>query len=176
MITTIVLVLAASVTLVVLLCLARKRVLAVRWLQEPGAHLRSVDLEAFRNLIDPSEEQFLRAHLPPAEFRSIQRERLRAAVEYVSAVGQNATVLLRLGQAARLSPDPSIAATGESLVDTALRLRLTAFRSLAVLYLGIILPGRHVSLAGLAERYELITGQVVMLGLRYPLRGVSAAL
>ena len=176
MITTIVLVLAAFVTLVVLLRLARRRALAVRWLQDPAAHLRSVDLEAFRNLIDPSEEQFLRAHLPPGEFRRIQKERLRAAAEYVLAVAHNATVLLRLGQAARLSSDPSIAASGESLVDTALQLRLAAFRSLAVLYFRIILPGRHVSLAGVAERYEVVTGQVVMLGLRHPLPGVSAVL
>lgn len=176
MITTIVLVLAAFVTLAVLLYLARKRALAVRWLQEPAARLRSVDLEAFRNLVDPGEEQFLRAHLPPAEFRSIQRERLRAAVEYVSAVAHNANVLLRLGQAARLNADPSIAASGESLVETALGLRLTAFRSLAVLYLGIIVPGGHVSLSGVAERYELITEQVVLLGLRYPLRGYSEEL
>jgi len=176
MIATIVLVVAAFVTLFVLLHLARRRVLAVRWLQDPAAHLRSVDLEAFRNLIDPGEERFLRANLPAAEFRLIQRERLRAAVEYVSAVGHNAAVLLRLGQAARLSPDPSVAAAGASLVDTALQLRLAALRSLAVLYLRIILPGGHVSLAAVAERYELVTGQVVMLGLRHPVRGISAAL
>ena len=176
MITTIVLVVAAFVSLLVLLHLTRRRVLAVRWLRDPAAHLRPVDLEAFRNLIDPGEEQFLRAHLPAMEFRLIQRERLRAAVEYVSAVGHNATVLLRLGQAARLSSDPSIAAAGESLVNTALRLRFSTFRSLAVLYLRIILPGGHVSLAAVAERYELATGQVVMLALRYPARGVSAAL
>jgi hypothetical protein len=176
MITTIVLVFAAFVTLVVLLRLAQKRALAIRRLQDPRVHLRSVDLEAFRNLIDPSEEQFLRLHLPPAEFRLVQRERLRAAAEYVSAVAQNAAVLLRLGQAARLNADPTIAAAAESLVDTALRLRLSALRSLPVLYLGIILPGCHVSLACVAERYERMTGQVVMLGLRCPLRGVSAAL
>jgi len=176
MITTLFLVLAAILALVVLLLLARRRALAFRRLQNPAAQLRSVDLKAFRNLIDPDEEEFLRAHLPPAEFRRIRRERLRAAVEYVSAVAQNAAVLLRVGQAARLNADPNIASSAESLVDTALRLRLTAFRSLGVLYLGIILPGRHISLARVAERYEQITGQVAVLGLRYPLRGVSAAL
>lgn len=168
--TTVVLVSAAFLALFVLLRLVRSRALAARWLQEPGTHLRSVDLEAFRNLIDPTEEQFLRTHLPPAEFRSIQRQRLRAAIQYVSAVAHNAKVLLRLGHAARLNSDPSIAASGESLVETALQLRFTAFRSLAVLYLRIVLPGGHVSLSGVAEGYDLITGQVVMLGLRYPAR------
>ena len=37
--------------------------------------LRSVDLRAFRNLMDPEEEDYLRQHLPAAEFRRIQRER-----------------------------------------------------------------------------------------------------
>jgi len=176
MITTIVLVLGAFVTLFALLHLARRQALAVRWLHDPAAHLRPVDLEAFRNLIDAGEEQFLRAHLPPGEFRRIQKERLLAAAEYVLAVAHNATVLLRLGQAARSSPDPSIATSGGSLADTALQLRLVAFRSLAVLYLRVILPGSHVSLAGLAERYESVVGQVVMLGLRQPVRRVSLSL
>jgi len=174
--TTIALVFAAFVTLFVLLHLARRRALAVRWLHNPEAHLRSVDLEAFRNLIDPGEEQFLRTHLPPAEFRRIQKERLLTAAEYVSAVAHNATVLQHLGQAARLSPDPSIAASGGSLADAALQLRLVAFRSLAVLYLRILLPGSHVSLSGVVERYESVIGQVVLLGLRQPTRSVSLSL
>lgn len=30
--------------------------------------LVSVDLDAFRNLVDPDEEEFLRSHLPPPSF------------------------------------------------------------------------------------------------------------
>jgi hypothetical protein len=176
MTTTIILVLAAVLVLAVLLLHTRKRALTARWLQNPTAHLRSVDLAAFRNLIDPSEEQFLRAHLPPSEFRRVQKERLRAAAEYVSAVAHNAAVLLRLGQAARLSADSSTVAAAENLVDTALRLRLIAMRSLVVLRLKIILRGSHVSLAAVAERYEHITGQVALLVHHAPLRRVSAAL
>jgi len=176
MITTMILVVAAFGTLFVLLHLARRRARAVRWLRDPAAHLRSVDLEAFRNLIDPQEEQFLRDHLPPGEFRRIQKERLLAAADYVLAVAHNATVLLRLGQAARLSPDPPIAASGGNLADTALQLRLVAFRSLAMLYLRVLLPGSHVSLAGVAERYQSVTSPVVLLGVRRPMRGVLLSL
>ncbi len=52
-------------------------------LEDLAGRTRPVDLEAFRNLLDPREEDFLRASLLPREFRVIQRERMRAAVDYV---------------------------------------------------------------------------------------------
>jgi hypothetical protein len=174
--TTIVLVIACFATLVALLLLARRRSLSARWLKDPAAHLISVDLDAFRNLIDPQEEEFLRTHLPPSDFRRIQRQRMLAATEYVSAVAQNAAVLLRVAHLARLEGNPTIVISAERLTNTALGLRLQAWRSLGVLYFAILLPGRHVSLGRVAERYEQVTSQAVLLGLRYPLRGVSAAL
>src|SRR2546425_9222969 len=42
-----------------------------------------IDLPAFLNLLDPAEEEFLRANLSPQVFRRIQRQRLLAAAEYV---------------------------------------------------------------------------------------------
>src|SRR5271156_1715688 len=118
---------------------------SARALENPAAHIRSVDIDAFRNLIDPEEEDFLRRRLPPAEFRKIQRERLRAAVEYVSCAAQNAVILLRLGEAARGSPDPATAEAAEKLVDHAIRLRLYAFQAIPRLYIGIVFPGWHPS-------------------------------
>jgi len=147
-----------------------------RLMEDPAAHLRSVDIEAFRNLIDPAEEDFLRRHLPPAEFRKIQRERLRAALEYISCAAQNAAILLRLGEAARSSPDPATAEAAEKLVDQAIRLRLYAFQAIPRLYIGIISPGWHPSSLRVVESYEQVTRQVVRLGLQYPVPGVSAAL
>jgi hypothetical protein len=35
-------------------------------LENPTEHMRAVDVEAFRNLVDPDEEEFLRTNLPPA--------------------------------------------------------------------------------------------------------------
>src|SRR4249920_2495910 len=74
--------------------------------------LNSVDLEAFRNLIDEEEERFLRANLPPAEFRRVQRQRLRAAIDYIGGASQNAKILIHLGQISRNSPDPHVAEAG----------------------------------------------------------------
>jgi hypothetical protein len=157
--------------------LTKGRAITAQVLENPAEHIRAVDLEAFRNLVDPDEEEFLRTNLPAAEFRSIQRERLRAAVEYVSCAAQNAGVLLRLADAGRRSLDPATAEAAEKLVQNALRLRLYALQAIPRLYLGVILPGARISPARIAESYEQMTRLVVLLGcLQYPTRGVSAAL
>ena len=45
------------------------------------------------------------------------------------------------------------------------------------LYLGMVVPGARISPVRIAERYEQMTRQVVLLGcLQYPTRGISAAL
>ena len=107
MTTTIILVLVSLLALVCLLWLAKGRTVSANVLQNPTEHMRAVDVEAFRNLVDPDEEEFLRANLSPPEFRRIQRERLRAAVEYVSCAAQNAAILLRVTSSRAVSGAPS---------------------------------------------------------------------
>ncbi|HEX8817161.1 MAG TPA: hypothetical protein VF753_16810 [Terriglobales bacterium] len=167
---------AAVVALGLLLLLAQRHTETGRWIKEPSKYLQAVDLVAFRNLIDPSEEQYLRDHLPLEEFRVIQKKRLRAAIEYVKAVKGNAAVLLRLGQAARINANPAVATEAEGLVNAALQLRLMSMRALAALYLRIFLPGGQVSLDSIAERYQQITGKMAVFSLRYPLRDVKSVL
>ena len=65
---------------------------------------------------------------------------------------------MRVGEAARLSPEPEIVQAGDKLVDSAIRLRLFAFRATAKLYIGIMLPNLQVSALSLAESYERMTG------------------
>jgi hypothetical protein len=177
MIITLIIVLISFLALGFLIRLAKSRASASKVLENPTEHIRAVDLEAFRNLVDRDEEEFLRTNLPSEEFRRIQRERLRAAVEYVSCAAQNAGVLLRLADAGRRSPDPATAEAAEKLVQNALRLRLYALQAIPRLYLGMILPGGRISSVRIAENYEQMTRLVVLLGcLQYPTRGVSAAL
>jgi hypothetical protein len=177
MITTAILVLVALLALSCLLWFAKSQASTSKALENPAEHIRAVDVEAFRNLVDPEEEEFLRTNLRSAEFRRIQRERLRAAVEYVSCAAQNATILLRLADAGRRSSDPATAEAAQKLVDNALRLRLYALHAIPRLYLGMIFPGSRISPVLITERYEQMTRQVVLLGcLQYPTRGVSAAL
>ena len=51
----------------------RKGYASPRILESPAEHIHPVDVVAFRNLIDPEEEDFLRRSLPPAEFRKMRR-------------------------------------------------------------------------------------------------------
>jgi hypothetical protein len=143
--------------LLLLLLAARGQSAAVSQLDDLVGRTRPVDLDAFRNLIDPDEEDFLRTNLPPSEFRAVQRERLRAAVEYVRNAAHNAAILLRLGEAATRSVDPSVAAAGQQLIDSALRLRLYALLSVGKLYVGIALPGAHPSAATLLDNYQRLS-------------------
>jgi len=129
-----------------------------------ASRLPSVDLEAFRNLIDPDEEKFLRANLQPGEFRVIQRQRLRAAVDYVTGVSQNAAALLQLGLAARRSPDIRIAEAGRQLVDDAVRLRLTSVLAIGKLYARIVFPGAVIEPSGIVDHYRSMSYQVALLG------------
>jgi hypothetical protein len=145
-------------------------------LGELAAQLRPVDVRAFRNLLAEHEEQFLRENLPFREFRSIHRERMLAATEYVRCAAQNAAILIRLGEAARLSTDPEIVIAADRLLDNALRLRLYAIQTLPRLYVAILLPSVARAPSSLADTYDTMTRQVVMLGLRYPTYGMSSAL
>jgi|SRR5271170_3425447 len=139
-------------------------------------HIRSVDLLAFRNLMDPEEEEYLRCNLSPADFRRIQRERLSAAVEYIRCAAFNAAVLMRFAEAARRSPDPVTTQAAIRLIDNAIRLRGYAFRAIPKLYLAMVFPGRRIPSARVAESYELMTRQMVLLGLQYPSGEISRAL
>jgi len=163
MIITFALVFLALLALLFLVRMAKGRAFPVRSGDQPS-EIRPVDIAAFRNLVDPAEEEFLRSNLPPSQFRKVQRERLRAAAAYVSCAARNAAILAQAGETARRSSDPAVAKAGESLVDSAIRLRLFAFRALSKLYLGIVFPGSQASAAGVAESYERMTRVVFLLG------------
>ena len=164
MIITVILVVAAVFSLAFMLWVARGRSSAISRVEELPSRIRPVDIEAFRTLVDPVEAQFLRLRLSPAEFRKIQRQRLRAAVQYIWGAAQNAAVLVRIGDAARRSPDPSIAEAGEKLVSSGIRLRILSAQALVKLYIEMILPGTRISAGELAEVYERMTGLVFVLG------------
>ena len=145
-------------------------------LDDLAAQLRPIDVDAFRNLIDAREEEYLRAHLPMREFRGIHRERMLAAVEYVWCATRNTSILMSLGEAAKQSPDPAVIAAADKLLENALRLRLYAIQSLPRLYLSMIFPYVSAAPHFIAETYETMTRQALVLGcLRRPPKGVSAA-
>lgn len=131
---------------------------------------RSLDIEAFRNLVDPAEEAFLSNHLPPKKFREIKRQRAWAALLYAWEAGRAATALAKVGQAARRSVDPEVAASGVQVAENAFRLRLQTVRVSLRLLTEVLLPGlssRSLPSPSLADQYERAAETLFRLG-RFP--------
>jgi hypothetical protein len=159
------LIFAALAVLLVLVYLERRRCSSVTQLEDLEGRTRPVDLEAFRNLVDTGEEDFLRDSLLPGEFRAVQRDRMRAALGYIRNTGYNAAFLLRVGASAARSSDPRIALAGRQLTDRALRLRAYALLSGAKLYVRIAFPDARLSYGQLADNYQSLSALVGQLAL-----------
>jgi hypothetical protein len=142
---------------------------SVNGVEDLAGRTRPVDLDAIRNLVDAGEEDFLRANLSRDEFRAVQRERTRAAVEYIRNSAHNAACLLRLGEAASRSGDPHIAEAGRRLIDSALRLRAYALLSNTRLYVRLVFPESRLSYGKLADNYQHLSALASQLALmQYP--------
>jgi hypothetical protein len=113
-----------------------------------------VDLAAFQALLDPGNDEFLRAHLPAEEVRAYQRARCRIAAAYTRRVAANAAVLTQLAELARHSPDAATARAGAELANAALELRLLALLSFARLRLELLHPAAPVYVRRVLGSYE----------------------
>lgn len=173
MITTLLIVVASLLVLAFLFWAARGRSKAIADVRDLSLQTRPVDIAAFRNLIDPAEENFLRTNLALDVFRSVQRERTRAAILYVKAAAHNASVLVRVGEAARRNPDPQVSLAAQQLVNMAMRLRIYALFALLKLYPATIIPGASVSGEAVADAYQQLTSVVSQFTrLQYPARTI----
>ena len=119
--------------------------------------LSPVDLEAFRNLTDPQEVDFLRVNLSSKEFRRIQRLRLRAAAVYISAISQNAGKLVVVGRSVSVHTDTDIAAAGLDVVHRALQLKLWCSLALVKVNATIVCPTLLSPSTKIADRYLDVT-------------------
>jgi hypothetical protein len=164
MMVTVALVVFGIAALVFFIVSASGRSIPVTQVSDFEQRANPVDLVAFRNLMDPAEEEYLRQNLVPREFRKIHRERMRAAIDYVGCVLANASLLMRLGHAARQSSNPEIAQAGEQLINRALRVRLYALSLTVKLYVAVAAPGLRVSPRAISDGYEDLAGSVARLG------------
>jgi len=126
--------------------------------------IRPIDVEAFRNLINPAEDEYLRRRLPPPEFRLVRRQRLRAMAAYVSVAASNAAALAVVGQTALAGGDPRIAEAALQLVNDALLLRRNATVALARIYFALAWPYSSFAAVRVVDRYEQLSGVAMRLG------------
>lgn len=163
MIIAIFLVFAAALALVFILGITVSRSLQISSGSGLAAQIQPIDIEAFRNLVDPAEDEYLRRRLTAAEFRAVRRERLRAVAAYVQVAGRNALVLVRLGQAAMTGDSQTIEAA-RRLVDSALLLRRNAAFALLRIYIALAWPNSGLAAVPILQGYERLNGAAMLLG------------
>jgi hypothetical protein len=160
----IVLVTAAAIALIIILRLAVKQTLQVNRRESLAASLRPIDIEAFRNLIDPAEDHYLRRRLPAPQFREVRRMRLRAMAAYVEVAATNATVLVRIGEAALATGDVRLAEAAQQLVNDALLMRRNTTVVKVRIYMALAWPNSEFAAVRVVDRYERLSGAAMLLG------------
>lgn len=154
----------AIVVLALLFAAARGHARRAQSVDQLEGMTRPIDTEAFVNLISAEDQQFLLESLPAADFRRVERERTRAALDYVGRMRSNAAILIRLGEAARESADPQIAAAGRELAQLALRVRLNTLAATWKLYRVLLFPGGSQGLDAMLAHYRSLTDATIRLG------------
>lgn len=159
----IILVIAAVLALVFILGVALSRSLQIST-GSRADRIQPIDVEAFRNLVDPAEDAYLRRRLPAGEFRLVRRQRLRAMAAYVRTAGRNAAILVRMGQSALTAGDAQTAEAARRLVDNALLLRRNAAFALLRIYLAQTWPNSGGMAEPVLRGYEQVNGSAMLLG------------
>jgi hypothetical protein len=126
--------------------------------------IRPVDIQALRTLTERDDEFFLREKLPNSRFRSLKRQRIRLTLSYVRRIAGNAAVVMRLGQEARLSPDPEVARAAAQVLEMATQIRIQCLLAFAKLTAEFAVPSLQLTPAVLAPAYQNLRENVIRLG------------
>jgi hypothetical protein len=158
------LVIAAVLSLFFILRISASRSLQISGDAGLARQIQPLDVEAFRNLIDLSENEYLRHRLTTRQFRRVRRERLRATAAYVQVAGRNAALLVHIGTTAIEGGDAQIAEAAQRLVNDALLLRRNATYAILQIYVARALPAWNLTGASVLNSYERISGSAMLLG------------
>lgn len=157
-------VIAAALALLLILRIAVSRRLQSSQNATLARQLQTIDVDAFRNLVDPSEDDYLRLRLSAAQFRVVRRARLRAMAAYVQEAGRNAALLVRIGQAALAGHNPRTEVAAQELVNSALVLRRSATLALIKIYVALAWPNAELGTGRVVEGYVQLSGSAMLLG------------
>jgi hypothetical protein len=160
----IILVIAAALALIFILGVAVSRSLQISAGASLAQQIQPIDVEAFRNLVDPAEDDYLRRRLSAAEFRLVRRERLRAMAAYIQIAEKNAAVLVRMGQSALTVGDADTAEAARRVVDNALLLRRNAAFARLRIYVALAWPNSGLAAVSVLQGYERLNGSAMLLG------------
>lgn len=103
-------------------------------LDEVVAFLLPVNVEAFAEAMDSTQDAYLRHSHSRLEFQKLQRKRMRLTAEYLRRMSHNAALLQRVGYGQLRSSNPLVAAQAQELIDAGVHVRLYAFLGLGALF------------------------------------------
>jgi hypothetical protein len=146
MVSTITILFVSVLSLYLVWTILRPGLPQIKSLEDWEAKNHAVDPELFRVLLDPAEERYLRQSLPAHEFRLFQRRRIALALRWLDLVGENAAMLMKLGQLAKTEGNPGLANEAGDLIYGALRLRVNLSLAQPCLWLKWLFPGWALSL------------------------------
>lgn len=128
--------------------------------KQAGQSYRPVDLNAFRTLMDRDDELFMKEKLPRSKFLHLKRQRIRVTVRYVGRIAANASAVLHVGEAERLSPTPEVAHTASQVIELAAQIRVQCLIALAKLSLEYAMPSLQLTPAMLVPKYQSLRENV----------------
>ena len=162
------LILLASILVLVLLLVMAWSVPRLSLNAKGGEELRStltmIDLAAFQNLINSSDDAYLKAHLPNREYHAAKRARTRATQRYLRWIARDCLVLqLMLGPAIGANIGNS-GGKAQSLGKMCFRIRILSLALWNALWLQWLFPELNLMPHSLADRYaEFIAGMKIYL-------------
>ena len=161
----IVLVIAAVLALVFILRCRRFASLQVSADASLAAKIQPIDVEAFRNLVDPAEDDYLRRRLsafgvsPRAAGAPARHGRLRTDCRTKCRSPDHAWVKLLLA-----ASDSDTAEAARQLVDNALLLRRNAVFALFRIYVALAWPNSGWRPLPFCDGYQQLNGSAMLLG------------
>lgn len=153
MIITILFIVVGSLTIALLLYIARRRRVETSRFASLLDRLEWVPIGALLNLLDPAQQTYLERALPNRQYARLQRLRTRALLRYLWAIYKNAGIFLRCAHAATQSERPEIADAGRDLQQVAMFTRVQSLRALVLLTIALAVPTRLTSLIPIATQY-----------------------
>jgi len=154
MVSTLLTLAVASLALVLAYALLRRAHTGLRDGHDWEQRKHAIDVEIFRVLLDPKEENQLRRFLPPHQFANFQRKRIHLALRMLRLVDDNAGMAMELGRLAKMKGDLALAAKIDEMIATAFQLRLNLLLARLYLYLKLVFPSWSVSLPAFEVRYQ----------------------
>lgn len=143
--------------LLVLALLVFRQSMQVSSLEDVEKQWQRVDMEAFLNLADPAEENYLRRNLSGSEFRSIQRLRVRAMWEYLGRLAHNSKLMMRAGQMVQHQSSGVRLQEATQLVAAASRMRILVLGADVYLAVRFLLPQTQDPIRSLVGKYDSLT-------------------